>query len=210
MLHDKKTYLGSAYCDETESWIADLAEFAPVLYFTPINESLLEWYPESPDGIEAAGKLAGEAEDIPLQKEIIQYANLFRKGKIRQKQIQRMAGLLLQREHTGFWLCLDEKIRQASLRLPARDYGAEAEKHVEEARRQIVAAYRAKGFQGDYPCLFYRTADGKPERELVFVEEQPFSVMESHDFKYRIFSLNIDPEHVAECEWREEMTWEWR
>lgn len=210
VLHDKKTYLGSVYCAETESLIADLAEFAPVLYFTPINESLLEWYPESLDGIEAAGKLAGDAEDTRLQKEIIQYANLFRKGKIGQKQIQRMAGLLLQREHTGFWRCLDEKIRQASARLPVRDYGAEAEKHVEGVRRRIVAGYRKKGFQGEYPCLSHRTADGKSDRELVFVEEQPFSVLESHDFKYRIFSLNIDPEHVADCEWREEMAWKWR
>lgn len=204
VLHDKKTYLGAAYCNETELWIADLAEFAPIIYYTPINESIMDWYPESQKGIIAVKRLAQEAGDALFLEELALYENMFLKGKIKQKQIQKAAGLLLMKDHAVLWRLIDEKIKEASLACVIRDYGMEAEKRIEETRKQIADSYREKGFKGEYPYLFHQKTDEKIDKELVFVEEQPFSVMEAPDFAYRIFSMIINPENVAECEWREE------
>lgn len=204
VLHDKMTYLGLEYVSETERLLASLAEFPPVLYFTPINESILDWYPKSAAGIEAMRKLAVQAEDGSFLEELSGYENLFRKGKVRQKQTQRMAGSLLRKEHAGLWRLMDEKLCQASLAHEPRDYGSDMAARVAEVRQRLTDDCRANGFQGEYPYLFWKNPDGNTEKELIFVEEQPFSVMESPDFEYRIYSMTVDGGHVAACRWSEE------
>lgn len=209
VIHDKKTYLGPEYCSETEFWISALAEFAPVLYFTPINESVLDWYPHSPEGIEAARRLAEEAGDISLLKALERYEKLFRKVKIRMEQVENTAGLLMEKAHAGFWRLLEEKIRLADSTYGPRDYGEKERLRIEEIRRQLTDKYRQQGFAGEYPRLLRQNEDGGVDREIIFAEEQPFCIMESDDFKYRIFSMEMDPESAADCEWKEEIAIKW-
>ncbi len=185
VLHDKRTYLGEEYCEEEEVFLADLAEFPPVLYFTPINESILDWYPDSLKGIEAAEKIASLCQDISLEKEIQNYKNSYQKQKVGEKQTRKLAYVLLMEEHACFWKKIREWMEDASMRLPVRDYGEEGNQKREAARQSMVESYRIRGFEGDFPYM------KKQEREVFFFEEQPFTVLEEEDYEYKVIAVEL-------------------
>lgn len=225
VIHDKITYLGESYCSEVEKEIAALAEFPPVLYYTPINESIMDWYPESQDGIDAAKQLAVRSENMSLYNALLVYETAFKKGKIRPKHVSIIAENLASSECLDFWRILYEKMEAASLMYDVRDYGAAGNCKIEEMREQTEARYKKLGYTGKYPFL-ERRAEGPCQQrscgeeapqlqyrgntvseKIFFVEEQPFTVMESEGFRYRIFSMTF-PGDSLDCVWKEESSWE--
>lgn len=199
VIHDKVNYLGEGKCNSLERKIGYLAEFAPILYFTPINESVLEWYPESEKGIESAKWLAEEANDRVLVEEILKYEKLFLKGKMKPKQLKITAGKF--QYSSKIWLALHEKICEASLQYPARNYESDMNLKIEKMRDEVVERYEKIGFSGEFPKL------KSSNQEIYFIEEHPFTILESEDYKYRIFSMTreIRDSNVLDCVWREEI-----
>lgn len=204
VIHDKVNYLGEEFCDETECELAALAEFPPCLYFTPINGSILDWYPESQKGIEAAKAIALIVGDQKLYDQLSEYEILFNRNKIKEKQFTEMAESLAREEHAGFWHMLYRKIEQASSGWEVRDYGPMQNQRIQQMKDYVVQKYRQQGYEGEYPTLV--KTSGQWMEKVSFVEEQPFTVMESKDFQYRIYSMNFG-KNGLQCEYEEEVSW---
>lgn len=208
VLHDKCSYLGEAASTETERKISLLMEFQPFCYWTPINDSIEEWYPESLEGIYAMEDLAEEAKDT-VYLELLQQYRLFWEnldesltGKRMQKQLFKLREKqnLLQRalvlpEHEGILDLLEQKIEAESLHWEPRSYSPELTLQMEEERRKKEETYQRKGYQGSYPLLWKteETESGDvKERKLLFVEEHPFTELEWSDYCFRIFTIVQD------------------
>ena len=196
VLHDKCSYLGDAASTETERKIALLMEFQPLCYWTPINDSIEEWYPESLEGIYAMEDLAEEAGDTAYLELLQQYRLFWENfdesltGKRMQKQLFKLREKqnLLQRalvlpEHEGVLNLLEQKIEEESLHWEPRIYSPELTAYMEELRREKVEEYKKKGYEGEYPLLHI------PGERVVFVEEHPFMELEWADYSFHIYEI---------------------
>lgn len=218
VMHDKMSFLGEENCSQTEIKIARLAEFAPVIYYTPINESILEWYSESMEGIfafsELLEELKAETENIHIRETVgaRELASLIRKTeeytkvfardmlkdtvnvKARERQIRKFAELLLKKEYSGIWKLISDKIDEVSLECEVRDYGEEENIRITALRSQVAARYKESGFTGDYPVM------RKGTTEVTFVEEHPFTIMEAENYKFKIFSIKVENNDMEKTE----------
>ncbi len=183
VLHDKWRYLGAASCNEKEQKLYVLAEFAPFRYWSPINESILEWYPESEEGIEAFAQLCKEAKQEEIYKEIIRYKEAFKKDKVTARMIVKLAKKIS--ESFIIYQLLDEKIREASKIWRERRYIPAEQTKINALRRSAALLFQMKGYSGEYPIL-------KNETEtIIFVEEQPFTVLEAEEYQFQLMELHI-------------------
>ncbi|MCQ2508376.1 MAG: DUF3878 family protein, partial [Dorea sp.] len=201
VLHDKRTYLGDVYCCDIELLLSNLAEFPPVLFYTPINESILGWYPESAEGIETALYLAKRCQDSELVRLILSYENAFAKGKNLRRVMEKVTGALGEPEHFPLWQLVFELMTKACEELPGRDYGPEKNGIVRAKREALVSEYRAKEYVGDFPYMTKTVLADSGEvnqvekltfpKEVYFFEEQPFTLLEEEDYEYQVFALEL-------------------
>lgn len=178
VLHDKEEYLGEAAIAPGEAGLARLIECAPICYFTPINESILDWYPETEEGIRAA---AAFAEGTGLAGVFAQYLELTPEKRKRQRT--RISELLAGPEGADFWQVVEKKIEKASMHWPRRNYGAAENLRNEKMRQRVWEKYRELGFEGDYPVM------SRGDVTVRFAEEHPFTIMEEENFEFRIIEI---------------------
>lgn len=187
VLHDKCTYLGEDFTNPMELELYPLITFAPLCSWTPINESINSWYPETPQGIVAMKKLVREAGDEDLYSMICEYENLSTQSK-KYEMMQRVLAMeLVSDSHVAIYKLLLQKIKEASLFWDCRDYGPEENERIQEMRRSAVRKYTDKGYSGAYPYLIKEEENG--ENFVHFVEEHPFTTMEWDDYHFHIFAM---------------------
>lgn len=190
VLHDKYTYLGDDYSNEGEKELYALAEFGPLRYYTPINDSIMQWYPETPDGSEAMIRLAEKAGDTRLIASLRKYQDLVYSGKKYDRKVRPLAEELLKEEHKAVIALLEEEINQASLQWKMRDYGEENNRQIEDSRQAMVEKFRGLGYEGEYPVMSRRNKGGVVVKTVQFVEEHPFTTLEYEDYDFKIHVIN--------------------
>lgn len=177
VLHDKHTYLGDAFCNELERELYPMAEFAPFLYYTPINDSISEWYEETDAGLDAMERLAKEAGDIKYEKLLLKYRKEAEPGEHKERRVEALAKELVHPEHLCIYQTLEKKLREASLSWECRDYGSEKNAMIEK-KRQLAETY----------C---KEIDGKPGETIDLVEQHPFTVSEEEGYEFQIFQMCV-------------------
>lgn len=174
-VYDKYGYLGEAACSSQEMELLQLMEFPPFRHWSPIKESLDDWYITDPRGARLAGQLARETGDIWMERRIRGYLRF--PCRLTQRIVERaMEG------HKGQKLYeeIRRRVWEASGRYPERDYGQEGNERIRKQREQVHQKLTAWGFSGEYPE--YRRGDMRIEA----AEEHPFTCMEAENFSFRI------------------------
>lgn len=202
VIHDKVSYLDGDFCNKEEVELACLAEFGPLRFFSPINESILEWYPETQNGTEVMKKLAAEVEDFSFLRSLEKYEEDLKNGKVSERRIQTLAKEFLKPVHERLFRNIEEKITTASVRWKVRDYGQKRNEENEAYQKRIEKQYKELGYEGTYPYL--KKKEGKSERMVEFVEEHPFTVLEYEDYVFRIFSMKTEAVQPYRVEMKEE------
>lgn len=182
-MYDKYEYLGEAVCNEKEMQLLKLVEFAPFQEWSPIHESLEEHYPETYEGIENMEKLAREAGDLGY----LRWISLYRRFpcKVLRNILQEK---LLHPKRENLYQLICQKVEEASSSYPKRKYGKEITREIEDAREKLHKDFWEKGFSGTYPEY------EKGEIKILVTEEQPFTILEWDDYKFRIQLM------VSKCE----------
>lgn len=191
VMHDKVHYLGGMFCNEAEKELYELAEFGPLRYYSPINESILEWYPETEAGAQAMIRLALKAGDEAYRKLAEKYLEEIRTGKHLNKRISSLAKELIRKEHYGIYQTLCEEIEKASIQWKVRNYGQKRNQEIAAYRERMEEKYHTLGYEGTYPVMEKEISKGfgKETSVVEFVEEHPFTVLEYEDYEFRIFSM---------------------
>jgi len=174
-IYDKYQYMGDQVCNEQETALLKLMEFAPFYYYSPIYDPLDAIYPDTLEGLQAMKKLAVEAKDSAFVRLLTLYRFLpfswFRK----------CVSLALNRSRrVPLYELLFAKIKAASGCYPERDYGQERNEQITAARRELADRLYKEGFCGEYP-LFQ-----KGKIQILAMEEHPFTILEAKDFAFRI------------------------
>lgn len=200
-IYDKYEYLGPEFCNEQERELLELMGFGPFRYWSPIHESLDDFYENTRAGLELMELLAAEAGDTVYLRMIKLYRLL------NFKWVSRMlAGKLLSPKRRRLYEWLVKKIDAASLQYPERDYGEARNQEIEEMRRQVAENLYAKGYVGTYPLFVksgkYTGAHDKGTVQVYAAEEHPYVLddMEYKDFEFRIRLMKIVQNQVQVIE----------
>lgn len=179
-LYEKYSFLGSDSCNDQEIKLLQLMGFAPFRYWSPIQESLADYYENSPNGIFFMHQFAVEAGDYAYARWIRLYRRL--PFSFMEKILAKM---LLSPKRESLYQLLQDKINQASESYPIRNYGYEKNMEIEKIRTQFSTKLHADGFVGRYPD-FYRE-----DVYLLAVEEHPFTIseLEYENFDFRIHGM---------------------
>ena len=178
-------------------------EFAPFRYWSPIHESILDEYPDTMDGIFLMDKLAAEANDTFLRILLKLYVNHPIQG-----MMKLLCNYMTSYKGQAVYQVIWEKIAAASATYPARDYGSEKNKKIQNEREQVTADLYKQGYQGNYPVFLEQEIQQKREnvhkalikegfqgnypcykkenQQIYAVEEHPFTILDWEDFKFRI------------------------
>lgn len=202
VLHDKCSYLGEAASTEAERKLSLLIEFQPLCFWTPINDSIEDWYPETMEGIYAMEDLAQEAKDqtyLELLKKYRLFLENFdesQSGRRMKKQLFKKQEMqvhlqeaLTAPEHRGIIDLLEKKIEEASAFWPPRRYKEETEEEISRLRKEKEEEYRNRGYTGQYPFMEKKTEETGEAERILFVEEQPFMELEWSDYSFRIYKI---------------------
>lgn len=174
-IHDKYAYLGEDICTDAELALLPLMEFAPFRYYSPIHESLDEWYEDSLDGAECMKELAVEVNDhwfaflVSVYKKFpfVKFSHYLAKVMNKPKR-QKLYELIYR------------KMCAASLEYDKRDYGYALNEKIRIAREHVRAQLISEGFQGKYPEF----KNGNVQ--ILVTEEHPFTIMDYKDFEFKI------------------------
>ncbi|MEF2877755.1 MAG: DUF3878 family protein [Blautia sp.] len=174
-IYDKYQYLGEKLCNSIEKELLLLMEFAPFRYWSPIRESLDNWYEDTKRGALCMKDLARKAGD----KEMEFWAGLY--GKIPFSWLSRHIAHRMERPgreklYRSIWKLVEE----ASASYPARSYGKDADEKIEIERKETEKQLKALGMQGQYPFFWHK------DLQVTAMEEHPFTILEGEDFKFRI------------------------
>lgn len=177
-LHEKYTYLGASSCNELELSLLPLVEFAPFRYWSPIHESLDEYYINSEEGLFSMYQLALESGDRAYaffikfyQKFPFSFVEHF------------LAKRLVSPKCKSLYELICRKIDMASCEYSIRDYGEKRNTEIEKIRTQFTQQLYAEGFHGQYPDFY------KENIKLTAMEEHPFTILESEDFTFKIYRM---------------------
>ncbi len=135
-IYDKYQYLGTSICNAEELALLPFMEFAPFRCWSPIHESLDAHYPDTIDGIRCMRKFCIEANDKKLLKLLSLYEKLYPLG-IR-KLADMIATELGKTGHEALYELIYKKVRTASKKYPARDYGELMNKRITQERAWVA------------------------------------------------------------------------
>ena len=189
VLHDKCTHLGEKASNPKEMQLYKLIEFAPLCYWSPIDDSIESWYPESDDGVASMMELAEEAGDIEYVEILRRYSNCH--GLRRKIYKKKLASLLVEDKHREIIELLRKKLEEASVVWPEREYDKVEMEQISALRHDKEMEWHMKGYTGTYPYLSkIDTATGKI-KTVRFVEEQPyvFRELEFDNYQFRIYAI---------------------
>ena len=160
---------------EKELELIPLMEFAPFRAWSPIGNSLEDWYTDTITGVETMKKMALLADEEGFGKLLDKYQ---KHPVIRlEKKIEKF---LTGKTGAGVYQVIYQKVCEASSQYPKRDYGKEMNEKIERQRQETINALKQKGFIGQYPHFHRGTM------QVVATEEHPFTIFESEDFVFRI------------------------
>lgn len=186
-IYDKYQYMGSEVCNPMETELLKLMEFAPLYYYSPIHDPLDDIYPNTMSGWQAMRDLAAEACD----KRFLLLLELYRIVPV--PYVSKILRLALNRPaRIPLYELLFHKIEKASCNYPNRDYGEKRNHRIEDARKKLSESFYQEGYQGKYP-LFQ-----KGNRQILAMEEHPFTILESKTFQFRIQLMESEtkrPDH---------------
>lgn len=172
---DKQDYVGDSVCNEKELALLPLMEFAPFYLWFPLTELPLDKYSNTQKGCQCMRSFALEAKDKGFAA-LVSFYSRFPFG-----WMTKLVGRSLQKPaRIPLYHLLFQKVSEASLAYPTRDYGKEQNQHINHLRKETAAKLHQKGFSGEYP--FFQ----KNNLQIFATEEHPFTVMESEDFHFRI------------------------
>lgn len=174
-VYDKYQYIGPEVCNEQEIELLKLMEFAPLISYSPIRDSLHNIYPDTLDGLQAMKKLAFEAGDksFLLLLAIYRYFPFAGVRKL-------LARTLNHPSRIPLYELLFRKIEEASSCYPERDYGEERNHYMIDTRNKLNKKLLQEGYVGEYP-LFQ-----KGNNQILAMEEHPFTILEWDHFRFRI------------------------
>jgi len=187
-IHDKYHYMGASLCNETECQLAALMGFGPLRYYSPIRESLDEYYEDSEEGLNTMEDLAEEAGDRRFVRFLYVYRWMllgawgpFRRGTLFYRWMTGVVAKAMNRmARMELYQLIERKVQKAAMEYPERRYQAELEDAVKKERDFVSRKLEDMGFSGVYP-LFY-----KGTTQILAMEEHPFVVMESEQYHFRI------------------------
>lgn len=185
VIYDKYEYFGERFCNEKERKLRDLILFGPFRYWSPIGQSLEQCYPNAQEGMRIMERLAAEAGDGEYLG-LMKFYKVFSASLLKKRMEKWMAKKLLSPKRQALYELIYRQVCEASLEYPQRDYGPEANDAIEEERRRMDQELRQQGFTGTYPEY------EKDGRKVVAMEEHPFTVMESENFKFKIQWMEAD------------------
>ena len=158
ILRDKYDYLGEEFCNEQERELAMLRDFPPLnyLFYPSVPEKYIvpmdNPWEVSEKSLEVMSKIAKEAGDKKLLKELLDYRNTGSAATAR-----KIAAMLRRSCHIEVVHLLAEKIRQAAAKYPERDFGREQNTYLQnllqKAQRKKEETERA-GKSGTYSMIY--------------------------------------------------------
>ncbi|SKB89115.1 protein of unknown function [Lachnospiraceae bacterium] len=171
-VHDKVEFMGRDYCNETELSYYHLIEFAPFRYWSPIDETMDDWYHNSAAGTEVMRELAREAGDERFLWMIDQYTE---SPEIRNVLARYLSG----NDGDRMMECLQKRIVKGSSSYEERRYDPLLEEQILRKREEITDRLTASGYEGTYPEF------QRGNIRVLVIEEQPFTIMDREDAEYR-------------------------
>lgn len=174
-IYDKYNYMGNVVCNEKELALLPLMEFAPFRYYSPLHESLDEYYTETKDGTDCMIKLAEEAGD----KHFLFFLRLYKT--IPAKMFVKPIAFMM--NHTSrqpLYELIYRKMQTASISYPERHYPQKLRERILQARSNVSQKLYAEGFHGEYPRFH------KDNVQILATEEHPFTILESETFDFKI------------------------
>ncbi|SDB03741.1 DUF3878 family protein [Eubacterium oxidoreducens] len=184
-LHDKYNFMGEEACNEQEMALIPLMGYAPFRFFSPIRESLSEFYDNTMEGIEQMHKIALHIGADDYIKQLKAYEGQFRQEKLSPRLIKRHAMNLVKRRDILTYL--EKAIVLASSPYEQRVYEKQEQEQMEQMRQDCLYRYRTLGYRGDYPLL------EKDGRKIMFYEEHPYVMqeLEYEDFTFQIHAIEL-------------------
>lgn len=182
-IYDKREYLGSSICNSLELELADLITFGPFRYWSPIKESMDDYYPEEPAGLARMKALAEEAGDRAYLRLLRRYERMRKLPFVSaEKQRLILAQALTLPQRQPLYELLFHKVEEASQPYPQRDYGEALNRRIIDRRQHLTDEFHAMGFIGNYPRF------RREKEQLLAMEEHPFTVsgMDYEGFSFRI------------------------
>lgn len=180
-IYDKYEYMGNAVCNAEEMALLSLMEFAPFRWYSPIHESLDEFYPESKNGTLLMRELAKEADDKCFSFWLKIYEKFPLKG------ITRILVWLMTRpKRQPLYELIYNKMQDASMKYPERSCGEDLNKRIARERLDVAEHLYAQGFEGEYPRFKKHVSDHKSTIQVLATEEHPFTILESETFDFKI------------------------
>lgn len=174
-IHDKYDYLGENACNEAERELMHLAEFAPLMRWSPVRESVRDWYPITEAGIRVMHNMAVRSGDQLFRQLLELYA------RFPIPFLEQYLGKLLNRpKREKLYEYIRKEIEKASSVYPERVYGSELDGRIRRERKYADRKLKAAGLKGEYPFYF------SDRLSVLAVEEHPFTLMDSEDFDFRI------------------------
>ena len=204
---DKSTYLGSSMLNAQEKELVKLIDFGPFRAFSPIQESMDEYYHESIAGCTIMEKIAETcgcrhyARLVKLYR-ILRFTPVISRltpGVLQRKLFLALKKGLTDRAGEPLYRHIEFLINEASIDYAPRHYGAAADADIEARRQRIEAALLDDGYHGSYPCF------EKGSRSLTVYEEHPFTRLDWADFHFRFSFLICETDsrhiqrHVEDC-----------
>ena len=175
---DKYEYLGESACSEMELSLLPLMEYRPFRLFSPIEESLDGWYPDTASGYETMKVLAEEAGDASLLR-------LMKMGKVSGRLLDHQISRQLSASQSVFTLIYN-RIACASAQYKPRKYTNDMQNDIDRYRHDIHHKFMEAGFTGTYPAYT------RENSEVTVFEEHPFTVPEMDDLAFDVHFLVYD------------------
>lgn len=174
-IHDKYQYFGEESCNPWEMELQLLAEFAPLMRWSPLGDAPRIMSGSAPGAIREMKQLAEEAKD----REYRRLLGLYERFPV-PAIAKILSEALTKPERIPLYLLLEQKIRAASVRYRKRDYGKQQNQKIRRQREQADRELRNMGFEGKWPE--YR----RGRYGVTAMEEHPFAAGEKMDIPFRI------------------------
>ena len=170
-MNDKEKYHPDGdIANEKERALTPLMQFRPFYFWSPIPSSIGAYYGETEEGIETFRKIAEEAGDTAMLRQLKRY-------RFSSWLFGPQTAIKVLRSEACYRVLL-KKIREACAGYPRRSYGKEEDARIEEERKKITERFCGNGWHGMWPRF------EKEKTAVEVFEEEPFTVLEQEDFTF--------------------------
>lgn len=184
---DKLKYLGPDYLNEDELELQELIGFKPFRNYSPIEESMDEYYHSTKEGIRRMRALASEAGDDWLY--VFTWLYEFLPLKIIEMYL---SDYLLSERGEAIYDLIVRHVREMNEGYAERRYGIEKEREMQNRREDLSQYLYEKGFHGIYPNFErVRMKNGRGEKIQILVTEEKSYAKKVLDWKDFDFDMDL-------------------